>query len=249
MDSWGILVWAPLSCYNEYPFSTQPEMFLSHESIYFFDESPSLNHFLWWAFDGSSSGFFVWRKQSRRTSRAAPCWRRRPELRRRPDCLWRSIWPSFRPRNWRRRRAPLGAWRPGKRHQIPPPIPLTSQQPDAWRCPPTPRSLRFPRAASWSLARCQLSVFDIAPVSGQRRYLLLSFGPDRQKRRAVQLVTHVWNCLWASVRLLRGIQQDWGCSADLLPIFLVELVCWGRKSFKGPVWYLAWFVLCILVKP
>lgn len=135
----------------------------------------------------------------------------------------------------------------------PPPISLTSQQPDAWRCPSPPqplhpRSLRFPRATSWSLARCQLSVFDIAPVSGQRRYLLLSFWPDRQKRRAVRLVTHVWNCLRASVRLPRGIQQDWGCSADLLPTFLVELVCWGRKSFTGPVWYVAWFVICILVR-
>lgn len=123
-------------CYNEYPFSTQPAIFLSRESIYCFDKSPSLNHFLWWAFDGSSSGFFVWRKPSRRTSRAAPCWRRRPELRRRPDCLWRSTWPSFRPRNWRRRRAPLGAWRPGKRHQIPPPHPLHLPAAGCMKVPP-----------------------------------------------------------------------------------------------------------------
>lgn len=63
------------------------------------------------------SGFCAWLKASRRTSRAAPCWRRRPERRRRPDCVWRSSWLSFRPRKRRRRRAPLGAWAAGTRHQ------------------------------------------------------------------------------------------------------------------------------------
>lgn len=67
--------------------------------------SPSLN---------VSSGSSAWLKPSRRTSRAAPCWRRRPEPRRRPDCPWRSSWPSFRPRNWRRQPVPLGAWAPGE---------------------------------------------------------------------------------------------------------------------------------------
>lgn len=64
-----------------------------------------------------SAGFCVWLKPSRRTSRAAPCWRRRPEPRRRPDCLWRSSWPSFRPSKWRRQRAPLGAWAAGEQGQ------------------------------------------------------------------------------------------------------------------------------------
>lgn len=249
MDSWGILVWAPLSVTMNIPFQPNLKFFCLMNLIYFFDKSPSLNHFLWWAFDGSSSGFFVWRKPSRRTSRAAPCWRRRPELRRRPDCLWRSIWPSFRPRNWRRRRAPLGAWRPGKRHQIPPPHPPHLPAAGCMKVPPHTPVAKISLGSIMKSGTLPTGRFDIAPVSGQRRYLLLSFWPDRQKRRAVQLVTHVWNCLRASVRLLRGIQQDWGCSADLLPTFLVELVCWGRKSFKGPVWYLAWFVLCILVKP
>lgn len=209
-------------CYSEYPFSTPPAIFFSWIYLYF-DKSPSLKSFpimsIWWFLLRILCLTKTKQKDKQSSAMLEKKTRAETEARLSVEKHLAELQAQKLEEAASAARSLTTRWAASN---PPPPQPPH----------PPPRSLRFPWAASRKSGTLPTGRFDIAPVSEQHRYLLLSFWPDRQKNGEL---FSWWLMSETGWELLLDCWEGFSRAGTVLQICFQHF-CWSLFAEEGSHW-------------